>query len=137
MWTGLPEGDYYLTIWPNNTNPNCCLIGTIQVSEHSAVAGSSCTRRADSVLEVLHAALDAAGLFPALGIIPDAINATIYSIEGDWTNAGFSAAAMVPIFGQGATVTKYGVRVTREAVERVGREGIEAGIRGARAVRRC
>ena len=62
-------------------------------------------------------------------------------IEGDWTNAGLSAVAIIPIFGEAATVGKIGsrtvVRVTREGVERVGREGIEAGLREARASQRA
>lgn len=134
-WTGVPPDDYHLTIWPNNTNPHCCLVGTIQVLEQSGVSGPSCggrTRQEISALDVLHTALDAAGLFPALGIIPDAVNAGIYSIEGDWTNAGISAAAMVPFLGQGATLTRYGLRATERGLLAVGREGIEAGIRAAR-----
>ena len=134
-WTGVPSGDYYLTIWPNNTNPHCCLIGTIQVLEQSGVTGPSCggrTRQEISALDVLHTALDAAGLIPALGVIPDAVNAGIYTIQGDWTNAGISAAAMVPFLGQGATLTRYGLKVSERGVLAVGRESIEAGIRAAR-----
>lgn len=41
-WTNLPEGDYYLTIVTNNTNPNCCLQGTIQVSQQRGLTGPSC-----------------------------------------------------------------------------------------------
>lgn len=81
------------------------------------------------ILGWIHTALDVAGLIPALGAIPDGINAGIYLIEGDWGSAGISAVAMVPIFGEGATVTKYGVRITRESVERLGREGVEKGIK--------
>jgi len=32
-WGGLEPGNYYLTIWPDNTNPNCCLVGDIEVTE--------------------------------------------------------------------------------------------------------
>ena len=32
-WDGLEEGEYYLTIWPDNTNPHCCLVGDIEVTE--------------------------------------------------------------------------------------------------------
>lgn len=31
-WSSLEPGDYYLKIWTNNMNPNCCLTGTISVS---------------------------------------------------------------------------------------------------------
>jgi len=33
IWAQLPEGDYYRTIWTNNANPNCCLLGDIRVSQ--------------------------------------------------------------------------------------------------------
>jgi hypothetical protein len=96
-------------------------------------------------MDILHGALDAAGMFPALGVIPDGINALIYVAEGDMAGAGFSAAAMVPIFGQGATATKYtvkvggelvertAVRVTKEGVEQMGQEGIEQGLKRAKS----
>ena len=31
-WRGLPAGQYYLNIWIDNSNPNCHLIGTINVA---------------------------------------------------------------------------------------------------------
>jgi hypothetical protein len=40
-WTGLTSGDYYFTIWTNNTNPYCCVDGTISVSTPSSGAVSS------------------------------------------------------------------------------------------------
>ena len=135
-WGGLPEGDYRLEIFRMYDNPYCCLEGTIEVTEESGVQGGSCTELPPGPLEIVHYALQAAGMIPALGIIPDAIDAGVYLIEGNWVNAGISGAAMVPIFGQGATVTRFGVRVTREAIERTGREGIERGLRAARLLRR-
>jgi hypothetical protein len=74
-------------------------------------------------------------MIPALGVVPDAIDTSIYVIQGDWADAGISAAAMVPVLGQGATLTRLGVRVSGESVQRLGREAIENGLRGARAVR--
>ncbi len=140
QWTNLPNGDYDLTIWTNNTNPYCCLVGDILVEQQSGLQGGSCTQPPPGPLEILHSALDLAGLIPALGAVPDAINAGIYLIEGDWTNAGLSAVAIIPVFGEAATVAKIGtrtvVRVTGEGIQRVGREGIEAGLREARASRR-
>ena len=97
----------------------------------------------DSIGEILHSVLDALGLIPVLGIIPDGVNAAFYLIEGDFAGAGISAAAMVPIFGQGAGITRLGIRVTRESVERLGRSGVERaiqeGVRGAgtRVLRRA
>ena len=34
-WGNVPTGNYYLTIWTNNTNPTCCLDGTITVTEEA------------------------------------------------------------------------------------------------------
>lgn len=50
--------------------------------------------------------LDVAGLVPAAGFIPDAINATIYYARGDETNYRISLAAMIPVVGLGATAAK-------------------------------
>lgn len=97
----------------------------------------------DSIGEFIHAALDALGLIPALGIVPDAANTGFYLIEGNWGGASISAAAMVPIFGQGAGLTRLGIRVSRESVERLGREGVEQALRrgvqrsGTRVLRRA
>ena len=139
-WTNLPEGDYNLTIWTNNTNPNCCLRGDIVVSEQSELGGETCTQPPPGPLEILHTALDIAGLVPALGAIPDTINAGIYLVEGDWLNAGLSAVSIIPIFGDAASVTRVGgkiaVRIPGEAVERVGRDGIATGLRETRVSRR-
>lgn len=75
--------------------------------------GLSCKEEGDSgfgIMDGIHATLDAAGLVPAVGIIPDALNAVIYLVEGDMVNAGFAGAAMIPIAGQAATATKYGAK---------------------------
>ncbi len=116
---------------------------TYESSQVSPKAAS--TKSSMGFMDMLHGALDAAGMVPALGIIPDGINALIYIAEGDVAGAGFSAAAMVPIFGQGATATKYtvkvggelvertAVRVTKEGVEQMGQEGIEQGLKRAKS----
>ena len=139
-WTNLPEGDYYLTISTGNTNPNCCLQGEVDVSQENGLGGESCTQPPPGPLEILHGALDVAGLVPALGAVPDAINTGIYLIEGDWVGAGLSAVAIIPIFGDAASVVRRGnrvvVRVSGEAVERAGRDRIATALREARASRR-
>jgi hypothetical protein len=139
QWTDLPEKDYYLVIWTNNTNPNCCLEGEIEVSQEKGLAGESCTKPPPGPLEILHDALNIAGLVPALGAIPDAINAGIYLVEGDWANAGISAVAMIPIFGEAASVVKIGekdaLRVGGEAVTKAGKEEIAAGLKEAKAAK--
>ena len=55
-------------------------------------------RPADAVA-IGHASLDALGMLPALGVIPDGVNATWYAASGDGRNAAVSAAGMVPILG--------------------------------------
>jgi hypothetical protein len=60
-----------------------------------------------------HGLLDAGGLVPAFGVIPDAINAVWYGAEGiggkegAWIDTAFSAGAAIPILGYGATGGKY------------------------------
>ena len=55
------------------------------------------------------------------------MNTGFYLIEGRWAEAGFSAAAMIPVFGQGATVTKHGIKVSREAIETLGEKKLRKG----------
>jgi hypothetical protein len=138
-WTGLPEGTYYLDIWTNNSNPNCCLRGDIEVSEQAGLNGPSCTQPPPGPLAILHEALSLAGMIPALGAIPDGINTGIYLIQGDFAEAGISAVAIVPVLGDAATVVRRGriaVRTTETAVLRVGSHELGTGLREARAATR-
>lgn len=137
QWTDLPEKDYHLTIWTNNTNPNCCLKGEIEVSQEKGLTGDSCTKPPPGPLEILHGALTIAGLVPVLGAIPDTVNAGLYIIKGDWVNAGISAIAIIPIFGEAASVVKMGekatVHVTGEAISKIGKEEIATGLKEVKA----
>jgi hypothetical protein len=137
QWTDLPEEDYRLTIWTNNTYPFCCLAGSVEVSEEKGLTGESCTHPPPGPLEMLHDALNIAGLVPALGAVPDAINAGIYAVEGDWKNAGISAVAMIPVLGEGANVAKLGektvLKVSGEAVEKVGAKELGTGWKEVKA----
>lgn len=54
-------------------------------------------------LDYVHSTLDAAGM---VFDVADAANAALYGLEGDYVNAGISAAAMVPFFGTVATTGK-------------------------------
>jgi hypothetical protein len=47
---------------------------------------------------------------PVVGEIADGANAAWYAAEGDYLNAGLSAAAMVPFVGWAATGGKLGVK---------------------------
>ena len=57
--------------------------------------------------------LDLAGFIPGIGDVADAINAVSYALEGDWVNAGISAASVV-----GADWLKAG-RLARRVVQEV------------------
>ena len=46
-----------------------------------------------------HVWLDGIGLIPLVGEWADAVNAGLYLIEGDYTNAGISTAALIPFIG--------------------------------------
>lgn len=61
----------------------------------------------ESVLDGIQLALDAAGLVPGFGAIPDLLNASISAIRGDWVAAGLSVLAAVPIIGDAATAAKF------------------------------
>lgn len=87
---------------------------------------------------VVHGVLDVAGLVPVFGEAADLANAAIYAAEGDYVNAGISAAAAIPFAGWGATAVKAGkhasnamdaTRATKagaEATAKAGRQGAEA-----------
>ncbi len=137
QWTSLPEDDYYLGINAFDHRPICRLRGSLEVAQERGLTGESCTQPPPGPLEILHDALAVAGLIPALGVIPDAADTALYVIQGNWANAGISAVAMIPIFGDAARLGTMGartvLRVERTAVRRIGRERIIAGIRAARS----
>jgi len=54
-----------------------------------------------------HTGLDVLGLVPGVGEIADGTNALLYASEGDYLNAGLSAAAMIPFGGLAATGGKW------------------------------
>lgn len=136
----LPAGTYYLTIWRTFDNPNCCLEGDIMVFDEAAANDSAgCHRAKDlSTMDIVHGALDLAGFIPVLGAIPDGINAGIYVVEGDWANAGLSAVAMVPAWGDGVKLVsmagKSTIRVTAKAAIKLGPKGIAEGLKEVKAV---
>ncbi|MCS7475926.1 LamG-like jellyroll fold domain-containing protein [Umezawaea endophytica] len=64
----------------------------------------------DNLSTVGHTALDVAGLVPGFGEIADGVNALWYLAEGNYVDAGLSAAGMIPFGGWGATAAKWGNR---------------------------
>jgi hypothetical protein len=136
---GLSQGTYYLTINRVFDNPYCCLSGDILVFDEPITGDSgSCKKDTDpSVMDIVHGALDIAGFIPALGAIPDGINALIYVAEGDWANAGVSAFAMIPAIGDGAKAAVMGgkaaVKLSGKATVKLGEEGLAKAFKEARA----
>ena len=140
QWTNLPVGKYYLTFSLADWDPNCVFKATVHGEQQAGLTGETCTKLPPGPLEVLHDALSLAGMVPYLGAIPDAIDSGIYVIEGDWTNAGLSAAAVIPIFGDAAAAVrieaKAVVRVEGGVVKKLGKQEIANGLKAAKAVRR-
>ena len=140
QWTDLPVGDYYLTISLADWNPNCVFHATIGGSQEKGLNGETCTKLPPGPLEILHDALALAGLVPFLGAVPDAVDTSIYAIQGDWTNAGLSAVAIIPIFGDAAslvrTETRAIVRVEGSVVKKIGKQEIANGLKAAKAAKR-
>ncbi|MFI8962769.1 SpvB/TcaC N-terminal domain-containing protein [Streptomyces sp. NPDC053493] len=55
-----------------------------------------------------HTTLDVAGMVPVVGEAADLANAGWYAVEGDYVNAGLSAASAIPGAGYAANAAKYG-----------------------------
>nr|WKF59092.1 hypothetical protein HUO10_003601 [Paraburkholderia busanensis] len=70
-----------------------------------------------AVGEWVHGGLDAAGLIPWLGAVPDLLNAGIYNAEGDFVNAGISAVAAIPVMGDAALAGKCAAKGGELAVK--------------------
>jgi hypothetical protein len=138
-FANLSAGTYYLTIWRTFDHPYCCLEGDILVFDEAAKSDSAgCRRDKDlSTMDIVHGALDIAGFIPVLGAIPDGINAGIYVVEGDWANAGLSAVAMVPAWGDGVKLVtiagKSTIRISAKAAVKLGPEGIAKGLKEVKA----
>ncbi len=65
-----------------------------------------------------HYWLEALGMLPVVGFVPDTINTIWYAAEGNWEDASLSGAAMVPGTGIFATASKWAdelVAVSRAA----------------------
>lgn len=135
----VPSGTYYLTFWRVFDHPYCCLEADVQVFDEALSGdGEGCTRAKDlSTMDIVHGALDLAGFIPALGAIPDGINASIYVLEGDWANAGLSAVAALPAVGDGIKAAsmagKAVIKVEAKTALKLGEEGLAAELKSLRA----
>ncbi|WP_217621540.1 golvesin C-terminal-like domain-containing protein [Streptomyces lunaelactis] len=68
-----------------------------------------------SISDIGHAVLDVAGQVPVIGEIADGANAIWYAAEGNWVDAGLSAAGMIPFAGSAVT----GARLASKTVKAV------------------
>lgn len=60
----------------------------------------------EGIGSIAHTVLDFAGFIPGVGVVADLANAALYAAEGDYVNAGLSAAAAVPFVGDAAAAAK-------------------------------
>ena len=74
----------------------------------------------DDFLDWVHTFLGSAGLFPWFGFFPDLLDTLLYLIEMDWSGAGLSGLAIIPVVGQTAGVGK---------LAKLGRAGKSKGVR--------
>ncbi len=63
----------------------------------------------------IHMFLDIVGAVPLIGEVADIANGIAYTFEGDWSNAGISYMAVIPIVGEGGKVLRYGIKYNDEA----------------------
>jgi RHS repeat-associated protein len=75
-------------------------------------AASNCSPQTSgsAALDAVQAGLDLFGLVPGVGEVFDGLNGLISLGRGDYTGAGLSFAAMVPVGGQAATAAKFGLK---------------------------
>lgn len=88
----------------------------------------------EDLLDGLQMALDAAGMFPGLGAIPDLLNACISACRGNWADAGLSLFAAIPGIGDAAGAAKLlknGAKIAKKAkkgksISKFGGNGMES-----------
>lgn len=66
-------------------------------------------------LDAAQDALGLAGLIPAVGIVPDAVNTAVYAARGDWSHAALSGVAMVPVVGVAGFAGRAALKARRAA----------------------
>lgn len=133
------DGEHQLVLDIGDHNHNFYLDGPIHVRQaNSAELADACQGpgEARTGKEVLHDVLALAGLLPVLGIVADAADTGLYMIDGNWAQAGISAAAMIPVFGDAATLVKFGeraaVKITKTAAKRIERRTVGEALKETR-----
>jgi len=73
----------------------------------------------DAFNEIIHFGLDIAGFTPIVGPVFDVVNGTLYSLQGNWSDAAISTAAVFPIgsIPAAARVLKNGRRIVAKILE--------------------
>lgn len=93
---------------------------------------------AEDLLDGLQMALDAAGMFPGLGAIPDLLNACISACRGDLVGATMSLFAAIPGIGDAAGAAKLmknGAKIASKTKKAQKTSSNVAELAGARAKR--
>ena len=91
----------------------------------------------EKAVEVVHDALDLAGLGPGVvGVFADGANACLYAKDGDWENAGLSAASVILGMGGLGLLVEGIIKISKTAVGKRGvkfaKERIAAAFKGGR-----
>ena len=113
----LPPPEEKKSWWDSNVTDR--LNQAKNVAENTAsTVGDWAKRNKDSISEVAHTGLDVVGMIPVAGTVAEGINAGLYAVEGDYTNAAVSVAAMVPLEGDvviGGKLTMKGAKLAERA----------------------
>ncbi len=80
----------------------------------------------------VHGILAGLGMIPAIGIIPDFIDAVLCSIEGDFQGASLSGLAMIPGAGQASRIAQYGLKSKKVIVIGEGMDAIKKAVKELR-----
>jgi hypothetical protein len=103
----------------------------ILAAAQEAVTTPSTGRR---ILNWIQTGLDIIGFILVIGEVADGINAILYLAQGDFLNAGISAAALIPVVGSAATAGRQVYRAVDVAttVARTGNNATNAATTAAR-----
>ncbi|MFT4082992.1 MAG: DNA/RNA non-specific endonuclease [Nocardioides sp.] len=80
-----------------------------------------------------HTILDVIGMIPVIGDVANVPNAAWYALEGDWADAGVTAAGMIPMLGDAALGSRVAVDLakggkllkTMRMIDVMGKDGTE------------
>lgn len=73
--------------------------------------------KASSAIDKVQTLLDVAGFIPAFGAVPDLINGLIYTVRGDFVNAGLSFVAAIPLYGDTVAGVSKGMKYASKSIK--------------------